>query len=108
VIGVIATETNDEDPLGGVAEGVAGSVVATTGDPSRRDVTLAEADARIRDEYLEFLESELARTQADLDETNAAFVRLIASFDEKERYIDSLLSVRVKKWIVGRLPNRES
>jgi hypothetical protein len=33
---------------------------------------------------------------------------LVEAFDQKERYIDSLLSVRVKKWIVGRLPGRKS
>ncbi len=90
------------DPLGGAA----GSPrAATNDDDSRRDATLAEAYATIRREYCEFLECELARTHAEFD---AAFGELVEAFDEKERYIDSLLSVRVKKWIVGLLQNRES
>lgn len=97
------------DPLGGPAEGIAGSsVAATTDDASRRDLKFAEADVKIREEFREYLEYELARTQAALDETDAAFRRLVESFDDKERYIDSLLSVRVKKWIVGRLRSRGS
>jgi transcription termination factor NusB len=83
-------------------------VAATTDDASRRDLKFAEADVKIREEFREYLEYELARTQAALDETDAAFRRLVESFDDKERYIDSLLSVRVKKWIVGRLRSRGS
>jgi GT2 family glycosyltransferase len=88
-------------------------VAETPDDPSQRDLEFAEADARILNEYREYLEnwlahleSELARQEAVIDETGAAFRTLAAAFDEKERYIDSLLSVRVKKWIVGRVPNR--
>jgi len=93
------------DPLGCVAEDDAGfPMAATTDDASRRDLKFVEADARIRREYCEFLEYELARTRAEFDD---ALRKLVESFDEKERYIDSLLSVRVKKWILGRLPNRE-
>ena len=80
-------------------------MAATTDDASRRDLKFVEADARIRREYCDFLEYELARTRAEFDDT---LRKLVESFDEKERYIDSLLSVRVKKWILGRLPNRES
>ncbi len=77
-------------------------------DASRRDLEFADANARILNEYRAYLENELARLEAVIDETDAAFSRLVASFDEKERYIDSLLSVRVKKWMVSRIPHRGS
>lgn len=79
---------------------------ATTDEDPRRDLKFVEADARVRREYAESLERELAHLRHVLDETDAAFSRLVESFDEKERYIDSLPSVRAKKWIAGRLPNR--
>jgi hypothetical protein len=78
---------------------------ATNDDDARRDAKFAEQYARIRAEYCEFLEHELARNRAEFD---TAFGELVESFDEKERYIDSLPSVRIKKWIVALLPNRES
>ncbi len=63
----------------------------------------------------EYLEYELARTRAALDKTDdhlRATLRTLeevgASLVERERYIDSLPSVRVKKWIVSRHPNRGS
>jgi GT2 family glycosyltransferase len=94
------------DPLEGLAEGDDGSPKVDTNDGGfRRDATFAEAYAEIRREYCEFLERELARTRAEFD---AALGELVEAFDQKERYIDSLLSVRVKKWIVGRLPGRKS
>ena len=40
--------------------------------------------------------------QSVLDESDAAFRSLVAAFDEKERYIDSLPSVRAKRWILGK------
>jgi GT2 family glycosyltransferase len=73
------------------------------GDASGRDSFFAECAARIRDEYREYLESELARLQGVLDEYDADFRTLVQAFDEKERYIASLRSVRAKKWILGRL-----
>ena len=95
------------DPVGGDAGGrpevpVSGS----RGGMSQRDRDFAEAEARIRDEYLEYLERELARLQSVIDESDAAFGSLVDAFDEKERYIDSLPSVRTKRWILGRLPHR--
>jgi GT2 family glycosyltransferase len=125
------------DHRGDVAEGVAESpLAATAGDAAGRDLTFVEADANIRREYCQFLETELAgtrdalaQTQAALEQTKAdlrgttqvledtrayledtrAYLEqttafLEASLAEKERYIDSLPSVRAKKWIVGRLP----
>ena len=94
------------DSFGGVADG--SPVGATTDDDFRRALEFAEADVRVRREYAESLESEIRHLRAVADETDAAFQRLVESFDEKERYIDSLLSVRVKKWIAGRLTNRGS
>ena len=91
------------DPLGGDAGG--GPPVAMT-DVSERDRVFAEAETRLRGEYLEYLESELARLQSVMDESNAAFGSLVDAFDEKERYIESLPSVRAKRWILGRLPHR--
>ena len=69
------------------------------------DVTLkfAEADATIRREYCEFLEYELRTPHSTPTIRRRLRASLVEAFDEKERYIDSLLSVRVKKWIVGRL-----
>ena len=89
------------DPLGGVAGSL---TTASNNDDSRRDAKFAEAYATIRREYCDFLECELARTHAEFD---AAFGELVEAFDQKERYIDSLPSVRVKKWIVGLLQNRK-
>ncbi len=56
----------------------------------------------------EYLEGELARLQSVIDESDAAFRSLVDAFDEKERYIDSLPSVRAKRWILGRLPHGET
>ena len=101
---------------------------ATT-DASHRDLKFAEAAAAIRREYSEFLEHELDVTRAALDQTQAALEQTDAHLrttvqslhealtsledvrvllDEKERYIDSLPSVRVKKWIVDRNPSSKS
>jgi GT2 family glycosyltransferase len=92
--------------LEGGGEVVPGSPeAATNDDDATRDAKFAEQYVRIRREYCEFLECELARNRAEFD---TAFGELVEAFDEKERYIDSLPSVRVKKWIVGLLPNRES
>ena len=98
---VVPSNSAERDPVAGSPQ------VLTTDDAAPPEVAYVEAGVRIRDEYREFLEQELARTQADLEETNAAFRRLVTSFDEKERYIDSLLSVRVKKWILSRRRGRE-
>lgn len=76
------------------------------GDASQRDRHFAEAEARIRAEYLEYLERELARLHSVMEESDAAFGRLVDAFDEKERYIESLPSVRAKKWILGRVRGR--
>ena len=75
-------------------------------DMSRPDRDFTESEARIRDEYIEYLELEMSRLESVLDESDAAFRNLVDAFDEKERYIDSLFSVRVKKWILGRFPHR--
>ena len=93
--------------FGGDAAGV--PEVATPGaadDMSRPDRDFTESEARIRDEYIEYLEREMSRLQSVLDESDAAFRNLVDAFDEKERYIDSLFSVRAKKWILGRFPHR--
>jgi GT2 family glycosyltransferase len=92
-------------PLEGTGEAVPGNPEAETNDDAGRDAQFAEQYVFIRREYCEFLECELARNRAEFD---AAFGQLVRAFDEKERYIDSLLSVRVKKWIVDLLPNRKS
>ncbi len=89
------------DSFGGDAGG--GPAVPITGGVSQRDRDYAEAAARIRNEYLLYLERELARLQSVLDESDAAFGDLVDAFDDKERYIESLPSVRVKKWVHGRL-----
>ena len=96
--------SSGSDP-GGVPEGPPTGAAA---DASRPDRDFAESGSRLRDEYLEYLERELSRLQSVLDESDAAFKSLVDAFDEKERYIDSLLSVRAKKWIVGRIPRRGS
>jgi len=118
------------DPLGGAAEfGAPSRIAAPTDDSSQRDRKFAEADAGVRREYCEFLEDELARTRAALEKTGAALDRTDAALDrtdaqlrttlqtleetgaalvQRERYIDSLPSVRAKKWIVSRYPNRGS
>jgi GT2 family glycosyltransferase len=96
------------DSFGGDAGGGPGVPMTDAPDAPRRDHVFAESEARIRDEYLEYLEGELSRLQSVLDESDAAFRNLVDAFDEKERYIDSLLSVRAKKWIVGRIPHRRS
>jgi GT2 family glycosyltransferase len=129
------------DHRGDVVEGVAESALAATaGDATGRDLMFVEADANIRREYCQFLETELAgtrdalaQTQDALEQTKAdlggttqvledtrAYLEdtrayaeqtkasLEASLAEKERYIDSLPSVRAKKWIVDRLPKGES
>jgi hypothetical protein len=75
---------------------------------ARDDRWFFAAEEHIRDEYRAYLEDELARLQSVIRETDVAFHALVEAFDEKERYIDSLLSVRAKKWIVGRLPKRPS
>ena len=75
---------------------------------SRIDLKFAEADAAVQREYAQSLEDELSHLRGVLAETDAAFDNLVSSFDEKERYIDSLLSVRVKKWMFGRIPNRKT
>lgn len=122
---------------GDVAEGVVGSPPgATTDDAAGRDLNFVEADANIRREYCHFLESELAGTRAALvetqgaleqseadhrstmqvldgtreylEETLASLEEMGASLVERDRYISSLPSVRAKKWVAGRLPNRES
>jgi hypothetical protein len=93
------------DPSGGLVDDAALLAGRKTDDASGDDFNFVEADARIRREYCVFLERELARTHAEYEH---ALSKLVDAFDEKERYIDSRLSVRVKKWIVGRLPTRES
>jgi hypothetical protein len=115
------------DPSGGRLDSFRGNtevegglrVAAPTDEAARRDLKFVEAEAGILREYSEFLESELARTravlEAALDESNAHLSQTVqrleevgASLTERERYIDSLASVRAKKWVVGHLPNRES
>ena len=117
-----------------VAQGVAESPLA--GDAAGRVLTFVEADANVRLEYRQYLETELAGTRDALAQTQAALEQIKAehrgttqvledtrayleetrryleqteaSLAEKERYVDSLPSVRAKKWIAGRLPNGES
>ena len=83
-------------------------MIGTAGDESERDRVFAESEARIRDEYQQYLEGELVRLQSVIDESDAAFRSLVDAFDEKERYIDSLPSVRAKRWILGRIPHGET
>ena len=75
-------------------------------DPPQSDRDFSESEARLRDEYIEYLEREVSRLLSVIDETDAAFGSLVDAFDEKERYIESLPSVRAKRWILGRRPNR--
>lgn len=95
----------------GRPEGDAGTIPADsrtggTDDVWRPDGDYVAAEARIRDDYIAYLEEELGRLQSVMDESDVAFERLVDAFDEKERYIDSLLSVRAKKWISGHVPGR--
>lgn len=69
----------------------------------QRDSAFLEAEATIRDEYLGYLERELARLEEVMNETDVAFDTLVASYDDKERYIAGLPSVRAKKWITSLL-----
>jgi GT2 family glycosyltransferase len=97
------------DSLGGdTGAGCGASMTGTTGDVSERDRLFAESEARIRDEYLQYLEGELVRLQSVIEESDAAFQSLVDAFDEKERYVDSLPSVRAKRWILGRIPHGET
>jgi GT2 family glycosyltransferase len=91
---------------GDAGGGPAVPMTGAPGDASQRDRAFADSEARIRDEYLEYLERELARLESVIDESDAAFGSLVDAFDEKERYIESLPSVRAKRWILGRLPHR--
>jgi GT2 family glycosyltransferase len=79
-----------------------------SGDISPRTLDFTEADAVVHREYVTFLEEEVAHLRDVARETDAAFDALAEAFDEKERYIDSLLSVRAKKWIIGRIPGHGS
>jgi GT2 family glycosyltransferase len=79
------------------------------------DLPYAEADLRVRREYCEYLESELVRTQAALDKTDIHLRKTVENLEEvgasliaRERYINALLSVRMKKWIAGQYANRKS
>ena len=72
------------------------------------DGDFVAAEARMQGEYIAYLESEVSRLESVIDESDVAFRSLVDAFDEKERFINSLLSVRVKKWILGRLPRRGS
>lgn len=82
--------------------------------PRRRDDrSYVEADISVRREYVDYLEFELARTREALDETDVHLRRTLetlehvgASLEARERYIDSLPSVRVKKWIATRYARR--
>lgn len=100
-----------------------------TDDVTLRDVAFVQADAAVRREYTEFLEHERAilraaldktqlalentqlaldKTRLALEKTDADFRRVMDALQERDRYIDALPSVRVKKWVVGRLPKHES
>lgn len=81
-----------EGPMTAAAKNVAGP-----------DGDFVAAEARIQDEYIAYLESEVSRLQSVVHESDVAFGTLVDAFDEKERYVDSLLSVRAKKWILGHL-----
>jgi GT2 family glycosyltransferase len=97
-------------------------IAAPTDDEVQRDRKYAEADAGVRRDYTEYLEFELARTRAALDETDVSLRRTaqaleesvlktkesMESLAERQRYIDSLSSVKAKKWILSRRPNRGS
>jgi GT2 family glycosyltransferase len=116
------SETESER-FGGAAEvHPAFRIAAATDDASQRDLLFAEAGATVRREYEVYLEHELVRTQAALDRTDA-YLRTTqkalkdlqdhleqtgASLVQRERYIASLPSVRVKKWILSQQPNRGS
>ena len=89
----------------GGGQAAPGAPLAATSDDPGRDAKFADEYVKIREEYCEFLECELARSRTEFE---TAFGELVEAFDEKERYIDSLPLVRVKKWIVGILPNRKS
>jgi hypothetical protein len=91
---------------GDAGGGPAVPMTGAPGDASQRDRAFADSEARIRDEYLEYLERELARLESVIDESDAAFGSLVEAFDEKERYIESLPSVRAKRWVLGRFPHR--
>jgi GT2 family glycosyltransferase len=102
------SESGVLDGSGGDADTVpAGRMTSATHDAWRPDGDYVAAEARIRDEYIAYLEDEMARLESVIDESDVAFERLVDAFDEKERYINSLLSVRAKKWIFGRLPGRK-
>ena len=113
----------ESEPFGGAAETrPAFRIAAPTDDASQRDYLFAEAGATVRREYEVYLEHELVRTQAALDRTDAYLRTTLkdlkdlekqleetgASLVKRERYIASLPSVRVKKWILSRRPNRVS
>ena len=85
-----------------------GPLTAATENAARLDGDFVAAEARIQDEYIAYLEGEMSRLQSVIDESDVAFGSLVDAFDEKERFIDSLFSVRAKKWILGRLPRRGS
>ena len=81
----------------------------------RLELPYAEAERRVRLEYCEYLESELVRTRAALDKTDVHLRRTVenleevgASLNARERYIDSLPSVRAKKWITSRYAIRKT
>ena len=96
-------------PRGGTSSsGVLGGRDGRTGDVQRGPLTsdaqsvvrpddyFVAAEARIQDEYIAYLESEISWLQSVMDESDVAFGSLVEAFDEKERYIDSLLSVRTR------------
>ena len=79
------------------------------------DLPYAEADRQVQREYREYLEYELSRTRAALDKTDVHLRRTVEdlervgdSLDARERYIDSLPSVRFKKWLVSRSARKSS
>ena len=85
-----------------------GPLTAAAEHAARPDGYFVAAEARLRDEYIAYLESELSRLQSVMHESDIAFRSLAEAFDEKERYIDSLLSVKAKKWILSHMPGRGS
>lgn len=103
-----STSVRAHDSHGDAPDAVVRSPEAEESDPARRDLAYALADATVRREYAESLEREVAHLRAVAAESDAAFERLEEAFGDKERYIDSLPSVRLKRWVSDRLPARGS
>jgi GT2 family glycosyltransferase len=106
------TVLGDDEP----ATQPGGSGLQTPREPDVvHDLPYAEADRQVQREYREYLENELSRTRAALDKTDVHLRQTVddlervgESLDARERYIDSLPSVRFKKWLVSRTARKSS